>query len=84
MTDINKGLSEAEVGQRIAEGRVNGTSDIKTKSVKQIVRENTLTFFNFLNIVLAVLVLLFGHIKNAMFALVTARLRKLRKTHHYL
>ena len=33
----------------------------------QIVRDNTLTFFNFLNIVLAAIVLIFGEIKNAMF-----------------
>ena len=67
-TDINSGLSAAEAEQRTAEGRVNGSGEIKTKSVGQIVRENTLTFFNFLNIVLAVLVLIFGGgLKNAMF-----------------
>ncbi len=66
-TDINSGLSEAEAEKRTAEGRVNGSAEIKTKSVGQIVRENTLTFFNFLNIILAVIVLIFGEIKNAMF-----------------
>ncbi|MBO6301413.1 MAG: HAD-IC family P-type ATPase [Ruminiclostridium sp.] len=66
-TDIEKGLSPEEAAKRAAEGKVNGTGEIKTKSIGQIVRENTLTFFNFLNIVLAVLVLIFGEIKNAMF-----------------
>ena len=64
---INNGLSPEEAAKRAGEGRVNGNAEIKTKSVAQIVRENTLTFFNFLNIVLAVLVLIFGEIKNAMF-----------------
>lgn len=66
-TDIINGLSHEEAAKRAAEGRVNGTGEIKTKSISRIVRENTLTFFNFLNIVLAVLVLIFGEIKNAMF-----------------
>ncbi|MBQ9483621.1 MAG: cation-translocating P-type ATPase [Ruminiclostridium sp.] len=66
-TDIINGLSPEEAAKRAAEGRVNGSGEIKTKSIAQIVRDNTLTFFNFLNIVLAVLVLIFGDIKNAMF-----------------
>jgi len=66
-TDIQNGLSPEEAAKRAAEGRINGSAEIKTKSVGQIVRENTLTFFNFLNIVLAVLVLIFGELKNAMF-----------------
>lgn len=67
MTDINTGLTPEEAEKRAAEGRVNGSSEIKTKSVGQIVKENTLTFFNFLNIALASLILIFGEIKNAMF-----------------
>ena len=66
-TDIINGLSAEEAAKRAAEGRVNGNAEIKTKSVKQIILSNTLTFFNFLNIVLAALVLIFGEIKNAMF-----------------
>ncbi|MBQ3842038.1 MAG: HAD-IC family P-type ATPase [Ruminiclostridium sp.] len=67
MTDIEKGLTEAQAEELAAQGKVNGSAEIKTKSVGQIIKENTLTFFNFLNIVLAVLVLIFGEIKNAMF-----------------
>ncbi|MBR5090678.1 MAG: HAD-IC family P-type ATPase, partial [Ruminiclostridium sp.] len=67
-TDIEKGLSLEEAAKRTTEGRVNGSAEIKTKSVSQIIRDNTLTFFNFLNIVLAALVMIFGgEIKNAMF-----------------
>ncbi|MGN1133422.1 MAG: HAD-IC family P-type ATPase, partial [Oscillospiraceae bacterium] len=67
MTDNVKGLTQQEVEQRIKDGKVNGNTDIKTKSVKTIVKENIFTFFNFLNIFLALLVLIFGNIKNAMF-----------------
>ena len=70
MTDKIKGLTAVEVEERIKKGLVNGDMNIKTKSVKQIIFQNTLTFFNFLNIALAVLVIVFGEIKNAMFALV--------------
>ena len=59
MTDIKSGLSSSEVERLTEEGKVNGSSEIKTKSVKQIISENTFTFFNFLNIVLAALVLTF-------------------------
>lgn len=67
MTDIKTGLTPEEAAKRTAEGRVNGTGEIKTKSIGQIVKENTLTFFNFLNIALATLVLIFGEIKDALF-----------------
>lgn len=70
-TDIQNGLSPEEAAKRAAEGRVNGSAEIKTKSVSQIIRDNTLTFFNFLNIVLVTLVFVFSKdindIKNAMF-----------------
>ena len=67
MTDIEKGLTEAQAEELAAQGKVNGSAEIKTKSVARIIRDNTLTFFNFLNIALAVIVLIFGEIKNAMF-----------------
>jgi len=67
MTDTEKGLTEAQAEELAAQGKINGSAEIKTKSVAQIVRDNTLTFFNFLNIVLAAIVLIFGEIKNAMF-----------------
>ena len=67
MTDIEKGLTEAQAEELAAQGKVNGSAEIKTKSVARIIRDNTLTCFNFLNIALAVIVLIFGEIKNAMF-----------------
>jgi len=70
MTDKIKGLSTEEVAERIADGRVNGNPNPKTKSVKQIVFQNIFTFFNLINVALAIMVFAVGSPKNAMFALV--------------
>lgn len=61
------GLTDEQVNARIAEGKVNADENPNTRTYKQIVRENTLTFFNSLNLVLLVLVLLVGSYKNAFF-----------------
>ena len=50
-----EGLSNEEVRERVAAGKVNGEQTVRTKSVAQILRSNILTFFNFVFIVLAVL-----------------------------
>ena len=52
-----QGLTQAEVEERIADGQVNAIQDSSNRSVKDIVMGNTLTFFNFINIVLLALVL---------------------------
>ena len=61
------GLTQQEVAQRVAEGRVNANADVKTKSVSQIVREHTLTLFNMVNLGMAVLVMLTGQYRNMLF-----------------
>lgn len=66
-TDINKGLTAAEAEERAKNGLSNGDMDVKTKSVKRIFIDNIFTFFNMINIALAVLVLIAGSIRNALF-----------------
>lgn len=61
------GLTNEQVQERIAEGKVNFNENPNTRTYKQIIKENTLTFFNFLNEVLLVLVLFVGSYKNSMF-----------------
>ena len=61
------GLTNEQVQERIAEGKVNANENPNTRTYKQIIRENTLTFFNFLNLVLLVLVLFVRSYKNSMF-----------------
>ena len=61
------GLTDEQVNERIEQGKINADENPNTRTYKQIIRENTLTFFNFLNLVLLVLVLLVGSYKNAFF-----------------
>ena len=66
-TNIEKGLTDKEVLKRINEGKNNYNTTIKTKSVKEIFRDNIFTLFNFLNLFLALLILIAGAYKNLLF-----------------
>ena len=66
------GLTDAEVAERVASGRVNANTDVRTKTVRQIVAEHALTLFNGVNLALALLVLLTGQYRNMLFMLVVA------------
>ena len=61
------GLTAEEVQYRVQQGEVNVTVPKGQKSVGRIVASHTLTYFNLLNIALAVLVLITGQIKNVLF-----------------
>lgn len=65
-----QGLSAAEVAERTARGEVNVDAGVRTRSVRQIVCENTLTLFNAINAILAVFVLITGSYKNMLFMVV--------------
>lgn len=68
MADGNfHGLSQAEVEERISMGKTNRTESNISKSKKEIIKEHTLTYFNFLNLFLAVLVAFTGQFKNMTF-----------------
>ena len=66
------GLTDAEVAERVAEGRANANTDVRTKSVAQILSEHTFTLFNGVNLALALLVLLTGQYRNMLFMCVVA------------
>ncbi len=61
------GLGAEEVASLTAQGLVNGGHNVKTKSVGRIVRDNTCTLFNLINVVLAVFVAITGSYKNMLF-----------------
>jgi len=61
------GLNTSQIEMRQNQGLINGEPDIKTKSVVQIIRENIITPFNILNIILAALILMVGSYKNLLF-----------------
>lgn len=67
VTDVGAGLTSKEVSDRIAQGKVNGDFNIPSKSVKQIFKDNCLTFFNLINIILAAFVVAVGSFKNCLF-----------------
>ena len=66
------GLTDAEVAERVAEGRTNANTDVRTKSVAQILSEHTFTLFNGVNLALALLVLFTGQYRNMLFMCVVA------------
>lgn len=61
------GLSVAEVEDRVSLGRSNKTDTSASKSKKDIIKEHTLTYFNFLNLFLAILIAFTGQFKNMTF-----------------
>lgn len=62
-----KGLTYDQVHTRIVKGQVNLDMGVTTKSIKQIVKDNVLTLFNLLNIVLALSLFVVGSFKNMLF-----------------
>ena len=61
------GLSSSEAEKRHREGQGNVYPERTTRSVREIIQANTLTYFNLVNTVLFVLVLLTGEYKNGLF-----------------
>lgn len=55
-----KGLTSSEVNDRISKNLVNYVDEPKTKTIKEIVKSNVFTYFNFLNIFLGSLVIISG------------------------
>ena len=62
-----KGLNNAEVKYRVDNGFINNENIKNSRSVKTIFLSNIITLFNFIHIVLLVLVLTTGSITNATF-----------------
>jgi cation-transporting ATPase E len=69
-TDRINGLTSSQVEQRKRQGYVNISSSVKTKTEKQIIIDNTFTFFNTINLILAIFVLLVGSPKNTLFMVI--------------
>ena len=47
--DKNIGLSKEQVNERIKDNLVNFNTNVKTKSAKEIILENTVTLFNIIS-----------------------------------
>lgn len=64
---IDEGLTTKQVNYRIKNGDVNYNTDVKTRSISQIVTSNIFTLFNILNFGLGVLIFIVGSYKNLLF-----------------
>lgn len=62
-----KGLSSKEVLELREKGLINYKTDVKTKSIGQIISTNFFTLFNILNFVLALAIFFTGSYKNLLF-----------------
>ena len=65
-----RGLSAAEVADRVARGQVNDVPSAPTRTIGQIVRANLLTRFNLLLGSLLAVILVVGPLQDALFGLV--------------
>ena len=64
------GLLEAEVAKRKSQGRSNHAPRHNTDTIGRIILRNTLTIFNLVNLILALMIISVGAYKNLLFILV--------------
>jgi len=67
-----QGLTQAQAAQLAAAGWHNRVEETNLKSTGEIIRENTLTFFNLVFVVLAALLVLAGSFRDMFFLLIAA------------
>ena len=68
MTEI-PGLTSEEVKQKISAGKINKSRENKTK-ISKIIKKHTLTFFNIINLSLAIIVFVFGNKRDCLFIVI--------------
>lgn len=64
------GLTDQQVAERVAAGRVNHIRTAREHTIPGIILRSTLTMFNLVNLVLALLIIAVGSYKNLLFILV--------------
>ena len=64
------GLTDAQVSEKIKQGKVNRFSKSNRSTIPGIVLRNTLTIFNLVNLILALMIISVGAYKNLFFLLV--------------
>lgn len=68
--DLNEGLNDTQVNERILSDLVNNTTKTYSKTYKQIFFSNIFTFFNILCVIIAVALILVGSWGDLFFALI--------------
>ncbi len=64
------GLTSAEVATKIKQGRVNRAPRKNSATIGKIILRNTLTIFNLVNLILALMIVSVGSYKNLLFILI--------------
>lgn len=64
------GLTTSQVQQRTKQGKVNQTPHKSQNTIIKIILRNSLTIFNLVNLILAILIILVGSYKNLLFLLI--------------
>lgn len=64
------GLTKQQVASRTEAGKVNRSHTKNQNSASKIILKNTLTIFNLVNLILAIMIILVGSYKNLMFILI--------------
>ena len=62
-----KGLTEKEVEKLIEEGKSNLPIEAPSKTIKEIIRDNTLTYFNLVFLIIAILLIFVGSFRDLTF-----------------
>ena len=70
MTDPVTGLTSAEVAERVARGEVNAAPEARSRSLSDIVRANTFTWFNGLIGSLWIVMIMVAPIQDSLFGIV--------------
>ena len=70
--DADRGLTAEQAAELTVNGYVNTAVASNAKTTGQIIRENTLTFFNLVFVVLAVLLIIVGEYKDLLFLVIAA------------
>ena len=70
MTDVRTGLTDAEVAERIAAGAVNHAPDARSRSLADIIKANTFTWFNALIGGMWIVMLLIAPFQDSLFGFV--------------
>ncbi|MBR1779358.1 MAG: HAD-IC family P-type ATPase, partial [Clostridia bacterium] len=64
---VNFGLTEGQIRERIRDDLLNKESSLKTKTIPTIIKNNLFTLFNLINFILAIAILYVGSYKNLLF-----------------
>ena len=70
MIELQRGLTSAEVSERIAAGQVNHAPDARSRSLKDIIRANTFTWFNGVIGIMWVVMIMVAPFQDSLFGFV--------------